>query len=94
MAMPTNRQPPSPLADRYTIERELGRGGMASVWLAHDARENRHVAIKVLHPEFTSIVGVGRFLREIHVTTTLQHPAIVPVLDSGTWTAVDGTSLP
>ena len=71
------------LADRYTVERELGRGGMASVWLARDRRHDRVVAIKVLHPELAGAIGVDRFVREIRLTARLQHPNIVPVLDSG-----------
>ena len=72
------------LAGRYAIERELGRGGMASVWLARDLRHDRPVAIKVIHPEIAGVIGVDRFLREIHLTARLQHPGIVAVLDSGT----------
>ena len=71
------------LADRYAIERELGRGGMATVYLAHDLRHDRHVALKVLHPELAHAVGPGRFLREIRTTARLQHPHILPVFDSG-----------
>jgi tetratricopeptide (TPR) repeat protein len=82
------------LSDRYTVERELGRGGMASVWLAHDRRLDRAVAIKVLHPELAGAIGVDRFLREIRLTTRLQHPNIVPVLDSGTLPGADGLPLP
>ncbi len=76
------------LADRYAIERELGRGGMAVVYLAHDERHNRRVAIKVLLPEIAVLLGPARFLREIEITAQLQHPNIVPVHDSGN---VDGT---
>ena len=71
------------LADRYQIERELGRGGMAAVYLAHDARHDRKVAIKVLHAELAAALGVERFLAEIRVTANLQHPHILPLLDSG-----------
>jgi Tol biopolymer transport system component len=71
------------LADRYTIERELGTGGMATVYLAHDPRHNRKVAIKVLHPELAAIIGAERFLKEIEVTANLQHPHILPLFDSG-----------
>ncbi len=71
------------LADRYLIERELGRGGMATVYLAHDLRHDRHVALKVLHPELAHAVGPARFLREIRTTARLQHPHILPVFDSG-----------
>ncbi|HEU4829337.1 MAG TPA: protein kinase [Gemmatimonadales bacterium] len=82
------------LSDRYTIDRELGRGGMASVWLAHDLRYDRAVAIKVLHPELAAAIGVDRFVREIRLTARLQHPNIVPVLDSGTFTPPGGPTLP
>ena len=82
------------LADRYTVERELGRGGMASVWLGRDLRHDRPVAIKVLHPELAGAIGVDRFLREIRLTAHLQHPNIVPVLDSGLLRDGDGTDLP
>lgn len=82
------------LADRYLIERELGRGGMASVWLARDLRHDRIVALKVLAPELASAVGVERFLREIRLTARIQHPNIVPVLDSGSFLGPEGTSLP
>lgn len=73
----------SALADRYRIERELGRGGMATVYLAEDLRHHRKVAIKVLPPEFGMTLGADRFLREIEVSARLQHPNIVPLLDSG-----------
>ena len=71
------------LADRYRIERELGRGGMATVFLAHDLKHDRPVALKVLHPELAHALGPERFLREIHVCARLQHPHIVVVYDSG-----------
>jgi hypothetical protein len=71
------------LADRYTLERELGRGGMATVWLAHDLRHDRPVALKVLHPELSAGLGPERFLREIRTTARLDHPDILPLLDSG-----------
>ena len=82
------------LSDRYALERELGRGGMASVWLARDLRHDRPVAIKVLHPELAGAIGVDRFIREIRLTARLQHPAIVPVLDSGTVPGPGGLTLP
>lgn len=71
------------LADRYQIERELGRGGMAAVYLAHDVRHDRKVAVKVLYEELAAALGVERFLAEIRVTANLQHPNILPLLDSG-----------
>jgi serine/threonine-protein kinase len=71
------------LADRYTLERELGRGGMATVYLAQDAKLGRPVALKVLRPELAAALGPERFLREITVTAGLDHPHILPLLDSG-----------
>jgi len=75
------------LADRYTVERELGRGGMAVVYLAHDLKHDRSVAVKVLRTEVAESLGTERFLREIQVTAQLNHPHILPLLDSG---AADG----
>ncbi len=71
------------LADRYRIERELGEGGMATVYLAHDLKHDRDVAIKVLHPDLGAALGGERFLSEIKTTAKLQHPHILPLLDSG-----------
>jgi len=71
------------LADRYRIERELGAGGMATVYLAHDLKHDRDVAIKVLHPDLGAVLGGERFLIEIRTTARLQHPHILPLLDSG-----------
>ena len=71
------------LRDRYAFERELGRGGMATVWLARDLKHDRPVAIKVLHPELAATMGPERFLGEIHLAARLQHPHILTVLDSG-----------
>jgi eukaryotic-like serine/threonine-protein kinase len=71
------------LADRYRIERELGAGGMATVYLAHDLRHDRQVAIKVMLPELAATIGPDRFLREIRTTANLRHPHIVPLFDSG-----------
>ena len=71
------------LADRYTLERDLGRGGMASVVLAQDLRNGGVVALKVLHAELASTVGADRFKREIRVAARLQHPHILGILDSG-----------
>jgi formylglycine-generating enzyme required for sulfatase activity/tRNA A-37 threonylcarbamoyl transferase component Bud32/dienelactone hydrolase len=73
----------SALADRYRIERELGSGGMATVYLAADLKHHRRVALKVLHPEMAAILGAERFLREIEITANLQHPHILPLFDSG-----------
>ncbi|MGE3617215.1 MAG: serine/threonine-protein kinase, partial [Gemmatimonadales bacterium] len=75
------------LADRYRIERELGRGGMAIVYLAQDLRHDRKVALKVLRPELAAAIGAERFLAEIRTTAALQHPHILPLFDSG---AADG----
>jgi len=71
------------LAGRYTVERELGRGGMAAVFLARDLRHDRLVALKVLHPELAMSIGTDRFAREIRFAARLQHPHILPVHDSG-----------
>jgi serine/threonine-protein kinase len=72
------------LADRYGILRELGAGGMATVYLAQDLRHDRRVAIKVLRPELAAVIGAERFLVEIRTTANLQHPHILPLFDSGT----------
>jgi serine/threonine-protein kinase len=71
------------LADRYVIDREIGAGGMATVYLARDVRHNRKVAVKVLKPELGAVLGVERFLAEIQVTANLQHPHLLPLFDSG-----------
>ena len=76
------------LADRYRIERELGAGGMATVYLAEDLRHGRRVALKVLRPELAAIIGPQRFLSEIRTTANLQHPHILSLFDSG---EVNGT---
>lgn len=88
--VPMEDLPPDPLTrlrvaltGRYTIERELGRGGMATVYLANDVRHERRVAIKVLHPELAASVGGDRFVREIRVAAKLQHPHILTLYDSG-----------
>jgi serine/threonine protein kinase len=73
----------SALADQYRLERELGSGGMATVWLAHDVKHERLVAVKVLRPELSAVLGGERFLQEIRVTAHLQHPHILPLFDSG-----------
>ena len=82
MATPLHRLSTT-LADRYILERELGAGGMATVYLAHEVRHNRKVAIKVLRPEVAEIIGAERFLKEIETTANLQHPNILPLFDSG-----------
>ena len=71
------------LADRYELERQVGEGGMATVYLARDVRHGRKVAIKVLKPEFAARLGSKRFVEEIKVTANLQHPNILPLYDSG-----------
>ncbi len=76
------------LAGRYRIERELGQGGMATVYLAQDLRHDRKVALKVLRPDLAAVIGAERFLQEIRTTANLQHPHILPLHDSG---QVDGT---
>ncbi len=72
------------LADRYQIERELGQGGMATVYLAEDLKHKRKVALKVLKPELAAVLGAERFVQEITTTAALQHPHILPLFDSGT----------
>ncbi|HEV2291116.1 MAG TPA: protein kinase, partial [Gemmatimonadales bacterium] len=74
------------LADRYLLERELGQGGMATVYLAHDLKHDRKVALKVLKPELAAVIGAERFVVEIKTTAALQHPHILPLFDSGTAT--------
>ena len=71
------------LDGRYRIERELGRGGMATVYLAHDRKHDRPVAVKVLHPDLAASLGSERFLREIRIAARLAHPYILPLIDSG-----------
>jgi len=74
---------PNSLAERYRLTRELGRGGMATVYLAHDLKHGRDVAVKVVHPALASALGPERFLREIEIAAQLHHPHIVPLYDSG-----------
>jgi len=81
--MPAPTQLIEALAERYRVERELGMGGMATVYLAHDLRHDRKVALKVLRPELSAILGADRFLAEIKTTANLQHPHILPLHDSG-----------
>src|SRR4030095_3548635 len=71
------------LADRYRIDRQTGQGGMATVYLAEDLKHHRKVAVKVLRPEIAATLGSDRFFREIEVAAQLQHPHILPLLDSG-----------
>jgi serine/threonine-protein kinase len=71
------------IADRYTIEHELGQGGMATVYLAEDVKHHRRVALKVLRPELAAVLGAERFVHEIRTTANLQHPHILPLFDSG-----------
>src|SRR2546426_5731543 len=73
----------SAVADRYAVERELGRGGMATVYLALDLKHHRKVAIKVLKPDLAAALGPDRFLREIEIAAGLSHPHILPLHDSG-----------
>jgi serine/threonine protein kinase len=82
------------LRDHYTLERELGRGGMATVYLAHDLRHDRQVALKVLRPELAAALGPERFQREIRLAARLQHPHILTVLDSGGSTDVLWFTMP
>ncbi|HYV99026.1 MAG TPA: protein kinase [Gemmatimonadaceae bacterium] len=85
--MPTTEQLNAALDGRYTVERLIGEGGMATVYLARDVKHNRRVALKVLKPDLGAVVGVDRFLSEIEVTANLQHPNLLPLFDSG---AADG----
>src|SRR2546427_965837 len=71
------------LADRYAVERELGRGGMATVYLADDLKHHRKVAVKVLRSELGPLLGPERFVREIRAAAALSHPHILPLHDSG-----------
>src|ERR1044072_5244962 len=71
------------LVERYRFDREIGQGGMAIVYLAEDLKHGRRVAIKVLHPELSAVLGGERFLGEIRVTANLQHPHILGLIDSG-----------
>jgi TolB-like protein/Tfp pilus assembly protein PilF/tRNA A-37 threonylcarbamoyl transferase component Bud32 len=83
-AAPPNVQPTAlHLGAHYAVERELGRGGMATVYLAEDLKHRRKVAIKVLHAELSATLGAERFLKEIELTASLQHPHILPLFDSG-----------
>ena len=84
----------SALGDRYALEREIGAGGMATVYLARDLRHGRPVAIKVVRPELSGPGGIARFLREIELAARLQHPHILPVFDSGTVDDADGGKTP
>jgi hypothetical protein len=84
----------SALADRYLLEREVGAGGMATVYLARDLRHKRSVAVKVIRPELAGQGGVERFLREIELVAGLQHPHILPVFDSGVVQVGDGAPVP
>ena len=85
--IPTPDRLAAALADRYRIERELGQGGMAKVYLAEDLKHDRKVALKVLKPELAAVLGAERFVVEIKTTAALQHPHILPLFDSG---SVDG----
>jgi len=73
------------LADRYAIEREIGAGGMATVYLARDLKHDRQVAVKVLRPDLAAAMGAERFLREIKIAARLHHPHILQLYDSGNW---------
>ena len=81
------------LADRYRIERVLGEGGMATVYLAEDLKHDRKVALRVLRPELAAVLGADRFVQEIKTTAQLQHPHILPLYDSGSTAAAHGGSV-
>ncbi len=80
--MTTTEQLSTALSGRYTIERRVGEGGMAVVYLARDLKHNRRVALKVLNPDLNAVLGNDRFLAEIQVTADLQHPNLLPLFDS------------
>jgi serine/threonine-protein kinase len=84
----TSLPPNASFAEGYTIERELGRGGMATVYLAEERKHGRHVAVKVLRPELRTAFGAERFLREIAIAARLSHPHLVPLIDSGEFDGV------
>src|SRR5215207_3474493 len=86
--------PGTTIADRYVLERELGRGGMATVYLARDVKHRRPVAVKILDADLARVMGAGRFLREIEITANLQHPHILPLHDSGAMPARHPDSVP
>ncbi len=81
--MPGTERLKSALADRYAIERELGSGGMATVYLARDLKHDREVALKVLRPDLSAVIGTERFLAEVRITAKLDHPHILTLIDSG-----------
>jgi TolB-like protein/tetratricopeptide (TPR) repeat protein len=81
------------VADRYTVERELGRGGMAIVYLAHDRKLDRDVALKVLRPELAASLGAERFLREIEIAAKLTHPNILPLYDCGATSTAEPSAI-
>lgn len=82
------------LAGRYAVEGELGRGGMATVWRCRDLAHDRPVAIKVLQPDLATAVGVDRFIREVRLTSRLNHPNILSLLDSGSLVLANGSAVP
>jgi serine/threonine-protein kinase len=81
--MPGTEDLRSALAERYRIERELGAGGMATVYLARDIKHDREVALKVLRPDLSAVIGTERFLSEVRITAKLDHPHILTLIDSG-----------
>ena len=81
--MPLSREFCRVIEDRYSLERQIGEGGMATVYLARDHRHQRHVAIKILKPDVGSAITAERFLEEIRVTANLHHPHLLPLFDSG-----------
>jgi len=83
VTMTTTEQLNTALAGRYTIERRIGEGGMAVVYLARDLKHQRRVALKVLKPDLNAVLGNDRFLSEIQLTANLQHPNLLPLFDSG-----------
>jgi serine/threonine-protein kinase len=85
--MPTTERLRAALTERYAIEREIGSGGMATVYLARDLKHDREVAVKVLRADLSAVIGTDRFLSEVRITAKLDHPHILTLIDSG---SVDG----
>src|SRR5215475_4237417 len=81
--MPTTERLRAALAERYSVEREIGAGGMATVFLARDLKHDREVALKVLRADLSAAIGAARFLSEVQITAKLEHPHILTLIDSG-----------
>src|SRR4029078_11726786 len=81
--MPTTERLRAALADKYVVDREIGAGGMATVYLARDVKQDRDVALKVLRADLSAVIGAERFLSEVRITARLDHPHILTLIDSG-----------